>query len=77
MKIIISVLVILLFSHSGASAETLEERIKKLEETIQKQQDVLKDQQKALDDLNGMCSIAMVPKNQIVESTNTRIGWTT
>ena len=51
MKIIISVLVILLFSYLGASAETLEERIKKLEETIQKQQEVLKEQQKALDEL--------------------------
>jgi hypothetical protein len=34
-----------------ASAETLEERIKKLEDTIQKQQDVLKEQQKTLDEL--------------------------
>ncbi len=51
MKIILSVLIILFFSYSGVSAETLEERIKKLEETIQKQQVILKEQQKALDEL--------------------------
>jgi len=46
----------LVFSISSASAETLEERIKKMEETIQKQQEVLKEQQKALDELKELAN---------------------
>lgn len=51
MKIIILTLIFFFVAILSASAETLEERIKKLEEAIQKQQDVLKEQQKALDEL--------------------------
>jgi hypothetical protein len=68
MKIIISVLVILLFSYSGASAETLEERIRKMEETIQKQQEILKEQQKALDELKEQSKQAKTVEPQTAAS---------
>ena len=51
MKFLVLGFLLLFIFCFGASAETVEERIKKLEEAIQKQQDVLKEQQKALDDL--------------------------
>jgi hypothetical protein len=51
MKVPFWVFTLILVACFEASAETLEERIKKLEETIQKQQDVLKEQQKALEEL--------------------------
>jgi len=51
MNFIFLIPIFLVMSISSASAETLEERIKKMEETIQRQQEILKEQQKALDDL--------------------------
>ena len=56
MNFIFLILMFLVFSISSASAETLEERIKKMEETIQKQQEVLKEQQKALDELKELAN---------------------
>ncbi len=61
MKFIFLILIFLVVSFSSASAETLEERIKKMEETIQKQQEVLKEQQKALDDLKEQTNKEKAP----------------
>jgi len=61
MNFIFLILMFLVFSISSASAETLEERIKKMEETIQKQQEVLKEQQKALDELKEQANKEKAP----------------
>ena len=61
MHFIFLILIFLVISISSASAETLEERIKKMEETIQKQQEVLKEQQKALDDLKEQTNKEKAP----------------
>jgi hypothetical protein len=61
MNFIFLILIFLVMGISSASAETLEERIKKMEETIQKQQEVLKEQQKALDDLKEQTNKEKAP----------------
>lgn len=72
MKTAIGVFVFLFLVSFTASAQTIEERIKKLEDAIRKQEDVIREQQKELDVLKQQASVSRGVETKEASSASQR-----